>query len=85
MWVDGCLVVVHLDYSSVPFLRFPMSFEFLSEMFDHSVSETRYTRLTIKKFEQRGAGAKLDNITSVQNYSWWSCIMYNSQPKVNKS
>ena len=39
----------------------------------------------IKKFEQRGAGAELDNISFVQNYSWWSCIMYNSQPKVNKS
>ena len=33
--------VVYLDYSvsSGPFLRFTMSFEFLSEMFDHSVSE----------------------------------------------
>ena len=32
-WV---VVVVHLDYSvsSGPFLRFPMSFEFLVEMFD---------------------------------------------------
>ena len=43
------------------FLRFPMSFEFLSEKFDHSVYETRDPSLTIKKFEQRGAGAKLDN------------------------
>ena len=38
-----------------------MSFEFLSEKFDHSVYETRDPSLTIKKFEQRGAGAELDN------------------------
>ena len=38
-----------------------MSFEFLSEMFDHSVCETRDPSLTIKKFEQRGAGVELDN------------------------
>ena len=40
---------VYLDYSvsSGPFLRFPMSFEFLSEMFDHSVSEIRDPSLTI--------------------------------------
>ena len=47
---------VYLDYrvSSGSFLRFPMSFEFLSEMFDHSVSETRDPSLTIfckKKFK----------------------------------
>ena len=40
--------LVYLDYSisSGPFLRFPMSFEFLSEMFDHSVCETRDPSLT---------------------------------------
>ena len=40
---------VYLDYrvSSGPFLRFSMSFEFLSEMLDHSVSETRDPSLTI--------------------------------------
>ena len=39
--------LVHFDYSisSGPFLRFPMSLEFLSEMFDHSVYETRGLRL----------------------------------------
>ena len=38
-----------MDYSvsSGPFLRFSMRFEFLPEMFDHSVSETRDTSLTI--------------------------------------
>ena len=47
--LGGWWWVVHLDYSvsSGPFLRFPMSFEFLSEMFDHSVSETRDPSLTI--------------------------------------
>ena len=42
---------VYLDYSvsSGPFLRFSMSFEFLSEMLDHSVSETRDPSLTIKE------------------------------------
>ena len=44
--------VVYLDYSvsSGPFLRFTMSFEFLSEMFDHSVSESRDPSLTILLF-----------------------------------
>ena len=44
--------VVHLDYSvsSGPFLRFSMRFEFLSEMFDHSVCETRYPSLTINTY-----------------------------------
>ena len=39
---------VYLDYSvsSGPFLRFSMRFEFLSEMFDHSVCETRDPSLT---------------------------------------
>ena len=38
-----------VDYSirSGPFLRFSMRFEFLSEMFDHSVCETRDLSLTI--------------------------------------
>ena len=42
---------VYLEYSvsSGPFLRFPMSFEFFSEMFDDSVSETRDPSLTISK------------------------------------
>ena len=42
-------VVVHLDYrvSSGPFLRFLLSIEFLSEMFDHSVCEIRDPSLTI--------------------------------------
>ena len=42
-------MVVHLDYSvsSGPFLRLTMSFEFLSEMFDNSVCETRDPSLTI--------------------------------------
>ena len=46
------VVVVYLDYSvsSGPFLRFSMSFEFLCEMLDHSVSETQ--------------GPELDNIFS---------------------
>ena len=41
---------VYLDYSvsSGPFLRFSMRFEFLSEMFDHSVCETREPSLTIE-------------------------------------
>ena len=40
---------MYLDYSvsSGPFLRFSMRFEFLSEMFDHSVCETRDPSLTI--------------------------------------
>ena len=40
---------VYLDYSvsSGPFLRFSTRFEFLSEMFDHSVCETRDPSLTI--------------------------------------
>ena len=44
-WVGGW----YLDYSvsSGPFLRFSMRFEFLSEMFDHSVCETRDPSLTI--------------------------------------
>ena len=48
-WVVGGGWVVYLDYrvSSGPFLRFSMSFEFLSEMLDHSVSETRDPSLTI--------------------------------------
>ena len=39
----------YLDYrvSSGPFLRFTMRFDFLSEMFDHSVCETRDLSLTI--------------------------------------
>ena len=39
---------VGLDYSvsSGPFLRLSMSFEFLSEMFDNSVCETRDPSLT---------------------------------------
>ena len=38
-----------MDYSvsSGPFKRFSMRFEFLSEMFDHSVCETRDPSLTI--------------------------------------
>ena len=42
-------MVVYLDYSvsSGPFLRFSMRFEFLSEMFDHLVCETRDPSLTI--------------------------------------
>ena len=38
----------YLDYrvSSGPFLRLSMRFEFLSEMFDHSVCETRDPSLT---------------------------------------
>ena len=42
---------VYLDYSvsSGPFLRFSMRFEFLSEMFDHSVSESRDPSLTISQ------------------------------------
>ena len=41
--------MVYLDYrvSSGPFLRFSLRFEFLSEMFDHSVCETRDPSLTI--------------------------------------
>ena len=40
---------VYLDYSvsSGPFLRFSMRFEFLYEMFDYSVCETRDPSLTI--------------------------------------
>ena len=40
---------VYFDYSvsSGPFLRFSKRFEFLSEMFDHSVCETRDPSLTI--------------------------------------
>ena len=40
--------IAFLDYSvsSGPFLRFTMSFEFLSEMFDNSVCETRDPSLT---------------------------------------
>ena len=40
---------VYLDYSvsSSPFLTFSMRFEFLSEMFDHPVSESRDPSLTI--------------------------------------
>ena len=40
----------YLEYrvSSGPFLRFSMRFELLSEMFDHSVCETRDPSLTIK-------------------------------------
>ena len=43
------MIHTYLDYSisSGPFLRFPISFEFISEMFDHSVSETRDLSLTI--------------------------------------
>ena len=39
-----------MDYSvsSGPFLRFSMRFEFLSEMFDHLVCETRDPSLTIR-------------------------------------
>ena len=46
-WIGGW--VVYLDYrvSSGPFLRFSMRLEFLSEMFDHSVCETRDPGLTI--------------------------------------
>ena len=42
-------MVVYLDYSvsSGPFLSFSMRFKFLSEMFDHSVCETRDPSLTI--------------------------------------
>ena len=48
-WVVGGWWWVYLDYSvsSGPFLRFTMSFEFLSEMFDHSVCEIRDPSLTI--------------------------------------
>ena len=44
-------MVVYLDYSvsSGPFLRFSMRFEFLSEMFDHSVCETRDPSLAIEQ------------------------------------
>ena len=47
-WVGGGWWV-YLDYSvsSGPFLRFSMRFEFLSEMFDHSVCEIRDLSLTI--------------------------------------
>ena len=40
---------MYLDYSvsSGPFLRFSMRFEFLSEMFDRLVCETRDLSLTI--------------------------------------
>ena len=40
---------VYLDYnvSSGPFSRFSLRFEFPSEMFDHSVGETRDPSLTI--------------------------------------
>ena len=40
---------VCLDYSVIsgPFLRFSMRFEFLSEMYDHSVCETKDLSLTI--------------------------------------
>ena len=43
---------MYLDYSvsSGPFLRFSMRFEFLSEMFDHSVCESRDPSLTIDVF-----------------------------------
>ena len=43
------MVVVHFDYSvsSGHFLRFSMRFDFLSEMFDQSVCETRDPSLTI--------------------------------------
>ena len=45
--------VVYLDYSisSGPFLRFSMRFEFLSDMFDHSVCETRDQSATIITYE----------------------------------
>ena len=45
---------VYLDYSvsSGPFLRFSMRFEFLSEMFDHSVCESRDPSLTIFNLTQ---------------------------------
>ena len=48
-WVGGWVVVVYLDYSvsSGPFLRFSMRFEFLSDMFDHLVCESRDPSLTI--------------------------------------
>ena len=41
--------LVHLDFSvsSGPILRFLLSMEFLSEMFDHSVCEIRDPSLTI--------------------------------------
>ena len=44
----GHLVNWYLDYSvsSGPFLRFSMRFEFISEMFGHSVCETRDPSLT---------------------------------------
>ena len=47
--MGGGWVVVYLDYSvnSGPFLRLSMRFEFLPEMFDHSVCETRDPSLTI--------------------------------------
>ena len=46
----GGWVVLYLDYSvsSGPFLRFSMRFEFLSEMFDYSVCETRDPSLTTR-------------------------------------
>ena len=55
-WVVGC---VYLDYrvSSGPFLRFSMRFEFLSEIFDHSVCET-------------SQGPELDNCALMCGYLW---------------
>ena len=44
----GCIWII--ASALVPFLRFSMRFEFLSEMFDHSVCETRDPSLTIVLF-----------------------------------
>ena len=46
---------MYLDYSfsSGPFLRFSLIFEFLPEMFDHLVCETRDPSLTINYHENK--------------------------------
>ena len=71
-WVGGW----YLDYSvsSGPFLRFSMRFEFLSEMLDHSVCETRDPSFTIcpKKWASAQVNFSTENFWGIraQKFQW---------------
>ena len=55
-WVVGWVVQLDYSISSGPFLRFTMTLVFLSEMFDHSVCETRAPSLKIFEISQLKRG-----------------------------
>ena len=50
--IMGWVVYFNYRVSSGPFLRFSMRFEFLAEMFDFLVCETRDPSLTIRAYTQ---------------------------------